>query len=58
MVSTVADARMRDFDVVVPADCVATQSADRNRRALKHLEEVLDVRTTPGNRVQLDKPRG
>lgn len=54
--NTVADARMRDFEVVVPADCVATQSADRNRRALKHLEDVLDVRTTPGSRVRFDKP--
>jgi nicotinamidase-related amidase len=55
--NTVADARMRDFDVVVPADCVATQTADRLRRALKHLEEALDVRTTPARHVRFGEAR-
>ena len=49
---------MRDFEVVAPADCFATQSTDRIRRALKHLENVLDVRTTPGDRIQVGKAKG
>ncbi|HEX6361505.1 MAG TPA: isochorismatase family cysteine hydrolase [Albitalea sp.] len=53
VLSTVADARMRDFDVVVPSDCVATHSAARNRRAVRHFEEALVVPTTPGPRIRL-----
>ena len=52
--ATVADARMRDFDVVVPEDCVATLTAARNRRALIHFREVHQISTTPGHRVRLD----
>jgi nicotinamidase-related amidase len=55
VVNTAVDARMRDFDVVVPSDCVATHSAERNRRAIRHFEEVLAVPTTPGPRIRLPK---
>jgi nicotinamidase-related amidase len=55
--NTVADARMRDFDAVVPADCVATQSETRLRNALRHFEEVLDVRTTPGRHLRFPSGR-
>jgi len=53
VVTSAVDARMRDYEVVVPADCVAAQSAARNRRALEHFEEALDVRTTVSARVRL-----
>jgi nicotinamidase-related amidase len=56
VLNTAVDARMREFEIVVPGDCVATQSAARNRRALRHFEEVLAVPTTPGARIVL--PRG
>jgi len=42
---TAADARVRDFEVVVPRDCVATLTAARQRRALAHLAEALEVAT-------------
>jgi len=44
--ATVADARMRDFEVVVPSDCVATLTPARNRRALQALRDSL-VTATP-----------
>ncbi|WP_330832595.1 cysteine hydrolase family protein [Piscinibacter sp.] len=53
VVATAVDARMRDFEVVVPRDCVATQSAPRNRRAIEHFEEALSVPTTPSTRLRL-----
>jgi nicotinamidase-related amidase len=55
VVATVTDARMRDFEVVVPEDGVATLGAARNRRALAHFREVLEVPTTPAAHVRLDK---
>jgi len=56
IVTSAVDARMRDFAVVVPRDCTATQSAARQQRALRHFEEALDIRTTASARVRLPKP--
>ena len=53
VLNTVSDARMRDFEVVVPADCVATQTPARNRRALDYFENVLGVKTTAGPALRL-----
>lgn len=44
--ATATDARMRDFDVVVPSDGIASLSPQRHRRAVDHLEQALDVRVT------------
>jgi nicotinamidase-related amidase len=38
---TAMDAHIRDFDLHVPADCVAGASPERTREALRYLEEVL-----------------
>jgi nicotinamidase-related amidase len=57
VLQTAADARMRRFEVVVPSDCVATQSAARNRRVLAYFEEVLSVPTTPARAVRLGQGR-
>jgi len=43
ILATAADARMLDHEVVVPADCVASQSPERERRAIDHLREVMRV---------------
>jgi len=41
---TVADARNRDYQVEVPADCVASFDAEAHRWALRHMERVLGAR--------------
>jgi nicotinamidase-related amidase len=53
---TAADARMHDYTVSVPSDCIATLSAERNRRALQHMEEVLRVDTTPSEGIDVPLP--
>lgn len=58
VVTTAVDARMRDYAVVVPQDCVASQTTARHRRALAHFEEVLDIRTTPSDRLRLPRVSG
>ena len=36
VMATAMDARMRDYEVLVVGDCVASQTVARNRRALEH----------------------
>ena len=55
VVATAFDARMRDYEVVVPRDCVASQSASRNRRAIEHLAAATSIRTAPSGRLRLPR---
>lgn len=43
---TVADARNRDYAVIVPADCVATFDPQAHRFALDHMRRVLGATVT------------
>ena len=38
---------MRDFTLLVPRDCVASESAADDRYALEHMEKVLKADTAP-----------
>jgi nicotinamidase-related amidase len=53
VLNTVADGRIRNFEVVVPADCVAALTPARKRRALAHFHEALEVRTPSSRAVRL-----
>jgi nicotinamidase-related amidase len=53
VLNTAVDARMRDFDIVVPSDCIASMTAARNRRAVEHLRDVLGVHTGPSPTIRL-----
>jgi nicotinamidase-related amidase len=53
---TAVDARMRDYEVHVPRDAVATQSASRQALAMRYLDDVLEVKTTPSQRLRLPRP--
>ena len=45
------DAYMRDFNIVVPPDCTASEDPDENRRALMHMQRVLKAAITPSNQI-------
>jgi nicotinamidase-related amidase len=47
------DAYMRDYDLYVPADCVAANCAEENRRALQYLERVLKADIHPSAELDL-----
>jgi len=47
------EARMQDYDVVVPTDCVGAQTAARNASALRHLESAHKVRVTASRGLRL-----
>ena len=54
---TASEAGMRDLSVVVPRDCVASQSASRNDIVLRQLKEFLKLPITSGARIRLADPR-
>lgn len=51
---TANDAYMRDFNVVVPADCVASNSQEENRYALAQMRDVLRADIRPSTDLDLD----
>jgi nicotinamidase-related amidase len=51
---TANDAYMRDLAVVVPADCVASNSEESNRAALEQMERVLKADTRPSAELDLE----
>jgi nicotinamidase-related amidase len=52
---TANDAYMRDFHLVIPADCVASADAEENRHALEHMQRVLKADTRPSNELDFDE---
>jgi len=48
---TAADAYMREFEVVVPADCTVSLDADSNRSALEHMRVTLKADIRPSKKV-------
>jgi nicotinamidase-related amidase len=50
---TANDAYMRDFNVLVPADCAASNDAEDNRYALKQMQSVLKADITPSTEIDL-----
>ncbi len=53
VLNTAADARMRDFEAVVPADCIAALNPLRSRRAVDQLHDALEIRTPPASALRL-----
>ena len=50
---TANDAYMRDFNIVVPADCVASTEEGNNRHALQQMRRSLKVDITPSTDLDL-----
>ena len=48
------DAYMRDFNIVVPADCVVSNSEEENHHALEQMKGVLKADITPSTSLELE----
>jgi nicotinamidase-related amidase len=48
---TANDAYMRDFNLVIPEDCVASTDPEENRHALEHMRRVLKADTRPSTEI-------
>lgn len=53
VITTAIEARMRDLNVIVPRDCIASQTPERNAVVLHQLEEAHKLPTTPSARIRL-----
>lgn len=51
------DAYMRDLNLFVPADCVASNTAEENQHALEQMRKVLKADITTSDRLDLDRTR-
>ena len=49
------DAYMRDYELVVPADCTASNTAVENRQALTLMKSYLKADTRPSAKIQFPK---
>jgi len=52
---TANDAYMRDFQIVIPADCVVSESQQENEYALKQMEKVLKADIRPAQELNLEE---
>lgn len=50
---TANDAYMRDYNLYVPSDCVASNDAEDNRHALRQIQTVLKADITPSTELDL-----
>jgi nicotinamidase-related amidase len=51
---TANDAYMRDFNLFIPSDCVASSSREANEHALELMARVLKADTTPSTELDLE----
>lgn len=52
---TANDAYMRDFNVVIPSDCVASNSAEENEHALSLMKRVLKADIRPSTELDFEE---
>lgn len=50
---TASDAYLRDFEIIVPRDCVASNDPPEHEHALKYIERVLKADTRPLAEINL-----
>jgi nicotinamidase-related amidase len=51
---TASDAHMREFDLVIPGDCVASEDPDENDRVLELMKRVQKADISPSTEVDLN----
>ncbi|HEX8090866.1 MAG TPA: isochorismatase family cysteine hydrolase [Blastocatellia bacterium] len=51
---TASDAFMRDFHLIVPGDCVASNDPQQNRAALQQMKRVLKADISPSTELDLE----
>lgn len=52
---TAHDAYMRDFHLIVPSDCVASNDPEENLYTLRKMERLLDADTRPSAEVDFER---
>jgi len=52
---TAHDAYMRDFNLVIPSDCVASNDPEENRYTLEKMERLLKADTRPSDELDFEE---
>jgi nicotinamidase-related amidase len=52
---TANDAYMRDFKLIIPADCVASNTIEENEHALELMEKILKADISPSTELDLEQ---
>jgi nicotinamidase-related amidase len=52
---TANDAYMRDFELIIPADCVVSNTAEENEYALTQMKKVLKANIQPSSEIRLSR---
>ena len=52
---TAHDAYMRDFNLVIPADCVASSDPEENAYTLEKMERLMDADIRPSTEIDFDR---
>ena len=52
---TANDAYMRDFRLIIPADCVASNTVEENDYALQQMQQILKADIRPSTELNLDE---
>src|SRR3954464_8904507 len=55
---TANDAYMRDYELVVPADCTASNTAGENREAIKLMKNYLKADVRPSGKIKFGRKGG
>jgi nicotinamidase-related amidase len=50
---TASDAYMRDFELIIPRDCVASNTVEENHHTLTQMEKILKADTRPSDQLDL-----
>ena len=54
---TANDAYMRDYELIIPSDCTASNTAKENRQALALMRKFLKADTRPSTKLRLPRVR-
>jgi nicotinamidase-related amidase len=54
---TANDAYMRDYDLLIPSDCTASNTAEENRQALALMRKFLKADTRPSTKLRLPRAK-
>ena len=54
---TAHDAFMRDFHLIIPSDCIASNTPEENHYALQHMRSVLQAMIAPSTELDWDELR-
>ena len=57
MLFSANDAYMRDFRIIVPSDCTASEDVEQNRQILLLMQRVLKAQVWPSTQLEFENTK-